>query len=58
MIPMQDYLELTNEEGRMNVPSVAQGNWTWRLKAGYATETLKDKVLSVTREGKREFIKK
>lgn len=58
MIPMQDYLELTNEEGRMNVPSVAQGNWTWRIKSNYATEKLIEKILLVTKEGKREFIKK
>jgi 4-alpha-glucanotransferase len=58
MIPMQDYLGLSNEEGRMNVPSVAQGNWTWRLKANYATDEMIEKILSVTREGKREYIKK
>jgi 4-alpha-glucanotransferase len=57
MIPMQDYLELSNEKGRMNVPSVAQGNWTWRLKANYATDELKEKILSLTKEGKREYVK-
>lgn len=57
MIPMQDYLELSNEKGRMNVPSVAQGNWTWRLKANYATEELKERILFLTKEGKREYVK-
>ena len=57
MIPMQDYLELSNEKGRMNVPSVAQGNWTWRLKAGYATDELKERILFLTKEGKREYVK-
>ncbi len=47
MVPMQDYLELTNEEGRMNVPAVAQGNWVWRLKKNYCTEALKKKVLKL-----------
>ncbi len=32
VIPWQDYLELTNEEGRMNTPAVAEGNWTWRAR--------------------------
>jgi 4-alpha-glucanotransferase len=30
MIPMQDLLAL-GQEGRMNYPSVARGNWEWRL---------------------------
>lgn len=32
VIPLQDWLGLTNEEGRMNTPSIAYGNWTWRAK--------------------------
>jgi 4-alpha-glucanotransferase len=31
IVPMQDLLGL-DESARMNKPSVAQGNWTWRLK--------------------------
>ena len=53
MVPMQDYLELNNENGRMNVPSTAQGNWSWRLNAGYATPALKRKITRVTRENNR-----
>lgn len=39
IIPMQDILELS-DEARMNTPSVARGNWTWRLKdqCGWAEE--------------------
>ena len=48
MVPIQDYLELTNDQGRMNIPAVAQGNWSWRLNAGYATEELTGKICSVT----------
>ena len=48
MVTMQDYLELTNEEGRMNIPSVAQGNWSWRLADGYDTEALIEKIRTVT----------
>lgn len=31
VLPMQDVLNL-GEEGRMNTPGVAQGNWGWRMK--------------------------
>jgi 4-alpha-glucanotransferase len=37
MIPMQDVLGL-GQEGRMNYPSVAQGNWEWRLLPGQLTD--------------------
>ena len=47
IVPMQDYLELENAEGRMNVPSVAEGNWQWRLKKNYRTESLIKKIRSV-----------
>lgn len=30
VVPMQDALHL-GDEGRMNVPGVASGNWTWRM---------------------------
>ena len=48
MVTMQDYLELTNEGGRMNIPSVAQGNWSWRQADGYDTEALIEKIRAVT----------
>ena len=48
VIPMQDYLELTNEEGRMNIPAVAEGNWSWRISSRYATKQLKEKILDIT----------
>ncbi len=53
VIAMQDYLELSNEEGRMNVPSVAEGNWSWRVANGYATEKLTRKIRRLTRAGGR-----
>ncbi len=53
MVPMQDYLELDNEHGRMNVPSILHGNWSWRLDAGYVTQELKEKIIRVTRENRR-----
>ena len=54
MVPMQDYLELTNEQGRMIIPSVAQGNWSWRLDADYATEELIQKIHSFTTAHNRQ----
>ncbi len=48
MIPMQDYLELTDKQGRMNVPSTAQGNWCWRLHEGYDTPELREKIIRLS----------
>lgn len=53
VIPMQDYLQLTNEQGRMNIPSVAQGNWTWRVSSRYNTKALRDKILTLVDRNKR-----
>ena len=53
VIPMQDYLELTNAEGRMNIPSVSEGNWCWRLSPRYRTEKLTAKIRTVTERTKR-----
>ncbi len=53
VIAMQDYLELTNEQGRMNVPSVPDGNWTWRMSARYNTPKLREKISALTAYGKR-----
>lgn len=48
IIPMQDYLCLTNEEGRMNTPSIPYGNWTYRLSNRYNTNSLKNKIREIT----------
>lgn len=48
VIAMQDYLELTNEQGRMNVPSRAEGNWSWRVSPRYATKKLRENIREVT----------
>ena len=47
IVPMQDYLELSNEEGRMNTPSTAVGNWAWRISPRYNTAKLREKMLSL-----------
>ncbi len=48
MVCMQDYLELTNEQGRMNVPAKPDGNWSWRLSADYNTDSLRRKIRTHT----------
>ena len=53
MVPIQDYLELDNAAGRMNIPSTAQGNWGWRLDKNYATPQLIKKITRVTRANNR-----
>ena len=53
VVPMQDYLELNNAEGRINTPSVAEGNWTWRISPRYRTEKLIYKIKNLTLSSKR-----
>ncbi len=53
VITMQDYLELTNEQGRMNVPAIADGNWSWRISPRYATKHLKHKIRTLTTDAGR-----
>ena len=47
VIPMQDYMQL-GHTARMNTPSTLGGNWEWRLPDGYASEKLKENILSLT----------
>lgn len=53
VIPIQDYLELTNDEGRMNTPAVAEGNWNWRLSKRYRTPSLTRKIKEMTERNGR-----
>ncbi len=53
MVPMQDYLVLSNEEGRMNIPSTAAGNWAWRVSPRYDTPALRSKILKLVTENDR-----
>ena len=48
VVPIQDYLELTNEEGRINTPSKAEGNWCYRLSPRYNKSGLTSKIKSIT----------
>ncbi len=53
VVQMQDYLELNNEEGRMNMPSTPSGNWGWRMSPRYNTKVLREKISALTKETKR-----
>ena len=50
VVPMQDYLCLTNSEGRMNTPSTSEGNWTWRLSPRYNTKALRNRILALAKK--------
>lgn len=52
VIPLQDYMEL-GAESRMNTPSTAQGNWTWRASRRFATAVLKNKIIAATENSDR-----
>ncbi len=52
IVPMQDYLEL-GTEGRMNVPSEAEGNWQWRMSKRYDTPTLRARMKGAAKSGGR-----
>ena len=44
---LQDYLGL-DQEARINVPGVAQGNWVWRLPQGLLSEALAQEIHDLT----------
>ncbi|MEH2183553.1 4-alpha-glucanotransferase [Nostoc sp.] len=48
IIPLQDILGLGNE-ARMNFPSIAEGNWEWRYRAGAITDELRDRLKVLTK---------
>ena len=45
---MQDWLGL-GKEGRVNVPGIPQGNWTWRMLPGAADRGLARRIKTVTK---------
>lgn len=47
IIPIQDVIGL-GEEGRMNTPSICNGNWRWRLIQGYITPDIKERLIEMT----------
>ena len=53
IVPMQDYLQLTNEEGRMNIPATSEGNWSWRISPRYNTAKLRAAMGEMAQKTKR-----
>ena len=53
IIPIQDYLELENKDGRINTPAVAVGNWTWRISPKFKTKKLINKIYQVCKTTNR-----
>ena len=53
IVPMQDYLFLSNKDGRMNTPSVANGNWSYRLCKRYKTARLEEKIRALYQKTRR-----
>ncbi|MNS13881.1 4-alpha-glucanotransferase [compost metagenome] len=47
VFPVQDLLDL-GSEGRMNTPSVASGNWSWRLTEDQLTDAQLDRLKDLT----------
>ncbi len=47
ILPMQDVLGL-GKEARMNRPSIAHGNWEWRLLPGQITDRVSEMLLEIT----------
>jgi 4-alpha-glucanotransferase len=48
VVPMQDVLGLGNE-ARMNFPSIASGNWQWRLVPGLLTDEVMVRLRRLTK---------
>ena len=54
VVPLQDWLLLSNEKGRMNTPSVPQGNWVWRAPKNYDSPELIERIKKTNKQFKRE----
>lgn len=49
LIPLQDILGLNDEQGRMNTPGKADGNWSWRFEGHQIDDTLIKQLLHLTK---------
>ena len=54
VVSLQDWLLLTNEKGRMNTPSVAQGNWVWRAPKTYDAPDIIERIRKTNEQFHRE----
>ena len=53
IIPLQDYLGLTDDQGRMNIPSTLGCNWRWRCKREDYSDELAAYIYRITKESNR-----
>jgi 4-alpha-glucanotransferase len=53
VVPLQDVLGL-GSEGRMNVPSRSDGNWTWRCQPGALTGELASRLATLAEVADRD----
>ena len=53
IIPLQDYIELSNREGRVNIPSTSTGNWQWILDDKAINNKLIRKIKTITESSGR-----
>jgi len=52
VVPIQDWLGL-NTKSRMNMPSTASGNWSWRLSGAELTTELAAQIRILTEKSQR-----
>lgn len=52
VVPVQDWLAL-DTKSRMNMPSTATGNWSWRLAGGELTAQLSGQIKALTEKSRR-----
>ena len=55
LMPVQDVLDV-GTEGRMNMPSRASGNWSWRYREGALTPEIAARLATITEVADRDFI--
>lgn len=53
IIPIQDYIGLSDNEGRMNTPSTATGNWCYRLEDKWMSQGLEEYIYDITKKSNR-----
>ena len=49
IVPLQDYLGLTDSEGRMNIPSTPTGNWKYISRSDDFSKELLEYLKSIKR---------
>jgi 4-alpha-glucanotransferase len=54
LFPLQDVLGL-GTDARMNIPSTASGNWTWRCRRDALTRHLQARLMELTTTYERGY---